>query len=292
MAKISLKSLIEKDGFGSILKQLIHQSATSICIKDISGKILFGNEIADNKFNYPVIAGGEEIGRISGDEKSVEFAGLLNYLVQKEVEKKKLGTEVLHLYKEINIIFNFSEKLARTIDAPSICTITLDEARQVINSDNGVVILWDESKISLVVVASSGGEFFEQDLINNEKDVIQKIILNGQSEIITDTTALTQAGIISSEITSLIFSALKVNDRVMGAIILACNELIPYTAAHLKLLTTLALQSSAAIESALLYEKNIKESKEREEAMRLVYEATGKFVPFEFIKSLGHNVIT
>jgi class 3 adenylate cyclase len=42
----------------------------------------------------------------------------------------------------------------------------------------------------------------------------------------------------------------------------------------------------------LLYEKNIRESKEREDAMRLVYEATGKFVPFEFIRSLGHNVIT
>ncbi len=78
----------------------------------------------------------------------------------------------------------------------------------------------------------------------------------------------------------------------MGAIILSSNELVQYTAADLKLLTTLALQSSAAIESALLYEKNLREAKEREEAMRLVYEATGKFVPYEFIGSLGHNVIT
>jgi len=85
---------------------------------------------------------------------------------------------------------------------------------------------------------------------------------------------------------------LKVNKRTMGAIILASNELVQYTAADLKLLTTLALQSSAAIESALLYEKNLSEAKEREEAMRLVYEATGKFVPYEFIGSLGHNVIT
>ena len=78
----------------------------------------------------------------------------------------------------------------------------------------------------------------------------------------------------------------------MGAIILASNELVQYTAADLKLLTTLALQSSSAIESALLYEKNIREAKEREEAMRLIYEVTGKFVPYEFIGSLGHNVIT
>ena len=73
----------------------------------------------------------------------------------------------------------------------------------------------------------------------------------------------------------------------MGAIILARNEPVQYTAADLKFLTTLALQSSSAIESALLYEKNISEAKEREEAMRRVYEVTGKFVPYEFIGSLG-----
>lgn len=78
----------------------------------------------------------------------------------------------------------------------------------------------------------------------------------------------------------------------MGALILASHEADVYTAADLKLLTTLALQSSAAIESALLYEKNIREAKEREEALRRVYEATAKFVPYQFIGSLGHKVIT
>ena len=60
----------------------------------------------------------------------------------------------------------------------------------------------------------------------------------------------------------------------------------------MKFLITLALQSSSAIESALLYEKNIREAKEREEAMRRIYEVTNKFVPHEFIRSLGRSVIT
>jgi hypothetical protein len=41
-----------------------------------------------------------------------------------------------------------------------------------------------------------------------------------------------------------------------------------------------------------LYEKNIREAKEKEEAMRRIYEVTNKFVPHEFIRSLGRNVIT
>jgi adenylate cyclase len=116
--------------------------------------------------------------------------------------------------------------------------------------------------------------------------------MSGQSEIMTDTQPLAEAGILNPEIKAVIYSALKVKHRIMGALILASEKQTEYTAADLKLLTTLALQSSAAIESALLYEKNIKEAKEKEEAMRRLYEVTGKFVPYEFIDSLGHALIT
>jgi adenylate cyclase len=88
------------------------------------------------------------------------------------------------------------------------------------------------------------------------------------------------------------YASLKVKHRVMGAIILARTGSIQYAAADLKFLITLALQSSSAIESAILYEKNIREAKEKEEAMRLIYEIANKFVPHEFIRSLGRSVIT
>ena len=189
-------------------------------------------------------------------------------------------------------MFDFSDKLAKTIGATEIAKTTLEEAGRVIRSDYGVILLWDEKRRQLQVMASLGELFFDQDKINSELPVLMSIILSGQSEIITDTIELRRVGIVLPHIRSVLYSALKVNHRVMGAIILACNEEIQYTAADLKLLTALALQSSAAIESALLYEKNIREAQEREEAMRKVFEATGKFVPYEFIQSLGHEVIT
>ena len=290
MAKLTLKNIIKRDGIDSILT-LVSELKLAFCIKDISGKVLFGSEQND-KAVFFITADNQQIGTVTGDEKVKVVADLLNHLSQKEAEKKKLGAEVLTLYQEINLIFNFSEKLAKTIDAPSICDITLEEAKHVINASSGAVILWDENKKQFAVIASSGKSFFEEEIIKKHSSLLVKIILSGQSEIVTDTSLLSEAGIILPEINSMIYSSLKVNDRILGAIILGCNESMPYTAAHLKLLTTLALQASAAIESALLYEKNIKESREREEAMRLVYEATGKFVPYEFIKSLGHNVIT
>jgi adenylate cyclase len=47
----------------------------------------------------------------------------------------------LHSYQELNLIFNFSEKLAHTIDPNAIAQITLEEANRVIQSNHGVVCI-------------------------------------------------------------------------------------------------------------------------------------------------------
>lgn len=291
MARLSLKNIIEiKDGIGAVLSSITDPS--SVIIEDEKGKVLFGTAQLMTPFTeHPVIVNESQIGLVKGDEKAIVIADLLNYLAKKEAEKKKLGVEILNLYKEINLVFNFSEKLAQNIDAPSICQVALDEARHVIKADNGVAILWDEQRKRLDVIGNTE-EFFNESTVNDHLPVLLKILFNGRSEIVSDTQLLVEAGIVLPDIQSLVYSALKVNDRVMGAIILATNDNEMYSAGDLKLLTTLALQSSSAIESALLYEKNIREAKASEEAMRTVYEVTGKFVPFEFIKSLGYDVIT
>jgi class 3 adenylate cyclase len=292
MTKLNLKSVLKKEDTVAVLQSFIAVLKSDVCITDDSGKILFGNAEFKEEKRIPVKLNDDIIGFIYGRENAVPIANLLNHLVQKEAEKKKLGAEVLNLYQEINLIFNFSERLAQTIDAQSISSITLEEARHVISSDSGAIVLWDEKQKKLQVLSAFGESFFEEETINRLLSLLLKIILNGQSEIIADTNPLIEAGIILPGTNSVLYSALKVNHRIMGAVLLASSDSIQYTAAHLKLLTTLALQSSAAIESALLYERNINEAKERENAMRLIYEATGKFVPYEFIGALGHKVIT
>ena len=293
MTRITLKNIIGKKNVEvSPIHSLIEQIGLGVWVEDDAGKLLAGTAQQEKKFELPIKLDDEILGWVKGNENAGQVASLLSILSQKEAEKKKLGSEVLNLYQEVNLIFNFSEKLAQTIEPPAIAQVTLDEAGRVIKSDRGVVVMWDEKTNSLHPFASLGDIFFNEEKVNANRSLLLKIILSGQSEIIGDISALTNTEIISSQIKTVLYAALKVNHRVMGAIILARHDAIQYTAADLKLLTTLALQSSSAIEAALLYEKNIRESKEREEAMRRVYEITGKFVPYEFIGSLGHKLIT
>ncbi len=293
MAKLSLKSLLGKRNEAALmLAPLIDGLGADLAIYDDAGNLLWGKENDYYKVVHDILVGDELLGQVKGDEKCIVIANLLNYLLQKESEKKRLGLEVLNLYQEVNLIFNFSERLSQTIDAAAICEIALDEASHVIKSAAGAVLLWDEHTKTLELPASFGDSFINKEEVNNKLSILLQIVLNGQSEILTDTSELIGAGIVGSAVKSIIYSSLKVKHRVMGAILLATDELVQYTAGDLKLLTTLALQSSAAIESSLLFEKNIRESREREDAMRLVNEITGKFVPYEFIGALGHHVLT
>lgn len=292
MTKLNLKSFIKKNEVAELVTSVIKHLQANVWVEDNSEKNILGTSQSVSKFSYSIKADEEIAGFVKGDENASLIADLINHLIKKESEKKRLGSEILSLYQEINLIFNFSEKLAQTITAPDICSITLDEARRIINSDDGVIILWDGHAKKLKVISSSNETFFNEEKINKHLPLLSDFLLNGHSEIVSDTSALSETGIILPETKSVIYSALKVNLRVMGAIVLASNEDVQYTAANLKFLTTLALQSSSAIESSLLYEKNLREAKEREEAMRLIYEVTEKFVPFEFIGSLGHKHLT
>ena len=293
MAKISLKNVFgKKDNVSDLIRDLSIQLGANISIEDQNGNIIFNHGDKNTEFKLPVNLGNENLGMIKGDQNAMFIAQFLNHLLEKEKEQKKLGSEVLNLYQEINLIFNFSDKLAQTIGAKAISEITLEEASHVIKSDYGVVVLWDEENKFLQVEASNNHLFFEEEKINNQLPLLINIILSGQSEILSELSPLINSGIIPTQAKSIIYSALKVKHRVMGAIILAGNEPDKYTAASLKLLTTLALQSSSAIESSLLYEKSIREANEREEAMRKIFDATGKFVPYQFLKSLGHELIT
>ncbi len=292
MSRISLKNIVgKKNEVSADILAFIKELNIEIWIEDENGKVLMGEQGGASP-SFPVILNGEKMGWVKGHEKGQIIANLLSHLASKEAEKKNLGTEVLSLYQEINVIFNFSEKLSQTIEPEAIARITLDQGMHSIPSHSGIIVLWNDDKGQLEIPAISDELLFNKEKIKKNVSLLFKIGFSGQSEIINDITTLKEKGIIEESVKSLMYAAMKVKHRIMGAIIMAGTNPDQFSAANLKLLVTLALQSSAAIESAMLYEKNIREVKEREEAILRIHEVTKKFVPNEFIRSLGKEAIT
>lgn len=294
MAQSILKSLLGKRSETIAWLQLWAESAPAeIAVEDNRNVLLFGIKPAGEVKSFPVLLDGETQGFVYGNDHNAGIiAGLLTVMVQKEAEKKRLGNEVLNVYQELNVIYNFSEKLTETIDPDVIARIALEQAMHSIPSGGGVIVLWDEGARQLSIASLMGDPLFIEENLALHSHVLLRIGLSGQSEILSDLSILKEKGIISHEVQSLIYAGMKVKQRMVGAIILADISPDKYTAAHLKLLVTLALQSATAIESASLYEKNIREVREREEAILRIHEITKKFVPSEFILSLGKEAIT
>ncbi|MFZ1264474.1 MAG: adenylate/guanylate cyclase domain-containing protein, partial [Chitinophagaceae bacterium] len=293
MAQPTLKSLLgKKSETTAWLLTWTTMTKAAIVVEDSQHTILFGTASTDEAQTFPVTLEGEISGYVKGDDQAAIMASLLSLMLQKESEKKKLGTEVLNLYQELNVIYNFSEKLTETIDPDVIAQLTLEQAIHSIPSNSGVIVLWDEEGRQLTIPAIAGEALFNEERLRTNSGILLKIGLSGQSEIMSDLSVLIEKGIIQTDVHSLIYAAMKVKQRILGAIILAGKEAEQYSAAHLKLLVTLALQSSTAIESATLYEKNIREVREREEAILRIHEVTKKFVPNEFIRLLGKESLT
>lgn len=294
MAQSILKSILGKRSETTAWLQFwAETSAADIAVEDNREMVLFGTKPAGEYQRVAILLEGETEGYVYGNAHHAQMiARLLTVMVQKESEKKRLGNEVLNVYQELNVIYNFSEKLTETIDPDVIARLALEQAMHSIPSASGVILLWDESSRQISIASLMGEPVFSEHNLVKHSSVLLRIGLSGQSEILSDLTSLKEKEIISNEVHSVIYAGMKVKQRMVGAIILADTLADKYTAAHLKLLVTLALQSATAIESASLYERNIREVREREEAILRIHEVTKKFVPSEFILSLGKEAIT
>jgi len=293
MSQPTLKSLLSKRSeIRTWLESWLDNTNAAIIVTDDQNNDLFGAATNGEQQAATVTLNDEIVGYVKGNNSTALVAGLLSIMLNKEVEKKKLGSEVLNIYQELNVIYNFSEKLTKTIDPDVIAQLTLEQAIHSIPSHSGVIVLWDQEHRQLMIPASSGEPLFNEERLRGNSELLLKIGLSGQSEIVSDVSILKEKAIIQNNVSSLVYAAMKVKHRIMGAIILAGKNTEQYSAAHLKLLVTLALQSSTAIESAMLYEKNLREVREREEAILRIHEVTKKFVPNEFIRSLGKESLT
>ena len=288
MPIVSLKSLLNKrKETAGLLSRMAAELGVSVYIEDLVGNCLLGNPEESHTQKVPVQVEGKTLGWVYGQAGTSILADLLSHLAKKETEKKQVGSEVLDLYREINLIYNFSEKLANALDAEMIAKTALDEVSQIIEATGGAVIFLPETEDAPQLLATKGKALFQIEDLEEGSGLVSEILLSGKSGVVND---LDQAlGKDAPSMHALLYAPLKVKHRLLGVIILASDSLTYYKAAELKLLTTLALQSAAAIESALLFEKRIQEAREREDAIRRIHEVTTRFVPYEFISALGRE---
>jgi phosphoserine phosphatase RsbU/P len=268
MSKVALRSLIgPKKDAAPVLAALVQALGAPVRVEDAEGQLLAGAAVADAVERYPVALDGQTLGWVSGGPHAETVASLLAHLAGKEAERKTLGSEVLHLYREVNLIYSFSEKLAALLEVKAVARLTLEQARQLITATDGAVMLLDDETQVFEPVAGFGAGLPCSGPFRWGQGLIGSIAASGNAEVVNDVRADPRCH--NERVGSLVCAPLKVNERVMGLIVVASAEAVNYAAGDLKLLNTLALQAATAIENARLCERMVQAARDRERLLAL-----------------------
>ncbi|WP_337907100.1 sensor histidine kinase [Iningainema tapete] len=238
----------------NILTNLASEIGTSFCIEDANHKSLIGTDCSISGNRYPVNLLTEVIGWVIGNQKTATIASLLSYLAQQQYEKKLLAHELLEKYQEIDLFHDISTQVTASLAPKEVARLVVQEARKLIQSTNGLILLLDENTGRLEILWEDGVGSLAQPLLLGE-GIIDIIVQARQGEIVNNVTSDSRF-LDSKAICSLICVPLITKKQILGAIILSSDIPTNYSTEDLKLLTILALQTATAIEKALLYEQN------------------------------------
>jgi AraC-like DNA-binding protein len=234
MAKNLLRALFLRNReFAVLAEKLAAAAGADVWVEDVNGEPLFGLRRPQSAHREAVAAHGETMGYVFGCEKAPLFAEWLSQWAAQESGRKKLGAEVLHLYREINLMFDFTEKLASALGLEAIARLALAEAGRLIPYDRGAVLFKPEAQDAARILAQSGASFdWERAGVSESSEIL------------------------SFEGKWLMFAALRVGGRAMGALCVMREAGNEFSAEDLKLFISLALQSASAMESSIHYEES------------------------------------
>jgi serine phosphatase RsbU (regulator of sigma subunit) len=275
MARGELGQLIRRHPDARALVSSIAEAlGVAVAVEDPDGKLLHGAPPAANGISrFPVKFEDTSLGWVAGPQGARAVALLLEHLLAQSAAQKALGAEVLHLYREINLIYSFSEKLAALLDLDRVARLTLQQARLLIVATDAVIMLLDDETGDLTTIASSGDEMTTLTGFRKGRGIVGAIAATGIGEIVNDVDSDPRRATEQTQLKALIGAPLKVGEKVIGIIALGSTMPMSYTAAELKLLNTLALQTATAIENARLFERTLQAARERERLMALHQEA-------------------
>jgi len=262
MAGLSLKTLLSPK-YGSLpaVKALCEASGDTLCVVDAAGKSLLGNldeHRSDPVERVPVLLDGLPLGFVLGTSPLANaLAIMLAHLASRETESRALSSEVLHLYREANLIEQLSEQLAALLDVEGVSQCALEQAQRIIPATSGGVLIMQDANSPLRHAASFGTANDELiDItgpLSPASRLATSILERGTAEIVNDCGSDPRASESERGLGALICAPLRAGQRTVGMIVLANSTAgASYSAANLKLLNTIALQTAAAIANSLL----------------------------------------
>jgi Stage II sporulation protein E (SpoIIE)/GAF domain len=261
MPPLSLRSLLSRKSASlNVMRELLSRFETSSYIADADGRVLLGEppQSADVYASRTILQGESVLGSVVGpDPQSTALAALLSHLADRESEQRALASETLTLYRELHLIEQLTEELAALLQTSAISTSALEQAKRLIPATHGAVYIRPDAAGALEASAAfcesnnTAGE--PAPFLEPESQFVASVLERGVAEIVNGCADDPRASGAESDLRALVLAPLRTGQTILGVIALANSASgEPYSAANLKLLNTIALQTATAIRNAVL----------------------------------------
>jgi serine phosphatase RsbU (regulator of sigma subunit) len=277
----SLRALLGPRSAGlPAVKALLEATGDGICVVDAAGKVLLGKDSAadsNGAARVPVQLEDATLGFVTGPTApATALALLLTHLAARESEGRALASEVLHLYREIHLIEHLSEQLAALLNVATVGQSALAQAQRLIHATHGGILVMEKEGGPLSSAASfrapsgdaasepNGEVIGENGPLSPASGFAASILERGVAEIINHCADDPRALDSERSLGALMCAPLRAGQRTVGLIALANSTAgATYSAADLKLLNTIALQTAAAIANSLLCAEMVEAARAR-----------------------------
>jgi FtsZ-binding cell division protein ZapB len=250
MAKINLKRIVKRGEVTNLLDLLIERYDLRAGIYDPNGKLLYGHDVQGLRF--PVMFEGESVGEVRGDERAGVLTSMLELLVFQDLDKKTVVNEALTKYKEITLLYGMAEKVAGRVKPREIGQLVLEGALRLIEADRASVMLLDDRGETLEILAALGEDIPVGVKVRANWGIFQPVLESRRAEVINNAPEDPRFEPGAIKVGSLILAPLTVSDQVIGLLYITSEEPRIYTSEDLRLISALATQAAAAIETTRL----------------------------------------
>jgi hypothetical protein len=259
----SLKALLgPRSSSFPALKALWETMGPDIRVVDPSGKHLLGEpsaETSNHQSRTLIRFEDTTLGYVIGPPAQASaLASLLTHLAARDSEGRALASEVLHLYREVHLIEQLSEQLAAILNLTAVAQSSLAQAQRLIPATHGSILVIEKADDPLRSAATFGPDpdpDIDPDIAPwmPGSRITSSILDRGIAEIVNNYASDPRALESEQTLKALICAPLRAGQRTVGIIALANTAPdATYSAADLKLLNTIALQTAAAMENSLL----------------------------------------
>src|SRR4030067_1850974 len=162
---------------------------------------------------------------------------------------RKIDEELMKL-KKSNL-----DILQTLIDVDETCNFILEEIKHLIPADNGSIMLLAEKEPSLFIKAAFGTEYNPKVRLGAGEGIAGDVLRTGKAELINDAPKDRRFKSGAAHIRSLLCVPLKWESHILGIINMSRSSEKLFTLDDLKLLHSVAIHASIAIENAKNYSR-------------------------------------